>query len=60
MKIVLISATGNGIPAARQALARLEQEYPGQFTLQARTGSNMAEGEQAAAFADQVIRAADA
>jgi cobaltochelatase CobN len=56
----LISATGNGIPASRQALARLEQEYPGQFTLQARTGSNLADREQAAAFADEVIRAADA
>lgn len=60
MKIVLISATGNGIPAARQALARLEREHTGRFTLQAREGSNLADRERAAAFADEVIRAADA
>jgi cobaltochelatase CobN len=60
MKIVLISATGNGIPAARQALARLEQEHPGRFAIQARAGSNLADREQAAAFADEVVRAADA
>ncbi len=60
MKIVLVSATGNGIPAARQALLRLEQEHPGQVMLQARVGSNLADREQAVAFASEVIRSADA
>jgi cobaltochelatase CobN len=60
MKLVLISATGNGIPAARQALVQLEQEHPGLVALQARVGSNLVDRAVAAQFCDEHVRNADA
>ncbi len=60
MKLVLISATGNGIPAARQALLQLEQEHPGQFTIQARAASSLVDQAVAAQFCDAHVRDADA
>lgn len=60
MNLILISATGNGIPAARQALVQLEQEHPGRFTLQARAASSLADRAVAEQFCDEHVRVADA
>ncbi|WP_129628825.1 cobaltochelatase subunit CobN [Candidatus Oscillochloris fontis] len=59
MNIVLISATGNGIPAARQALLQLEPHAPGQWCIQARAASSLADKEVAAQFCAQYVRDAD-
>ncbi|PDW01596.1 cobaltochelatase subunit CobN [Candidatus Viridilinea mediisalina] len=59
MKFVLLSATGNGIAAARQALLALEPEYPNFFTLQARAASSLTDRAVAERFCDEVVRQAD-
>jgi cobaltochelatase CobN len=60
MKVVLLSATGEGIASARRAIQQLEREYPGRFRLQARSGRSMADPDEAANFCEQHVRHADA
>jgi cobaltochelatase CobN len=59
LKVILLSATGSGMSIVGQAVRHIENEYPGQLTLQARTNDDLFDTKMVERFIKDHIMTAD-